>query len=54
MYEEGDTLVAVQHLHKFWPSTCNAFGDAREEALRMARETAGKGGFGKGRWEMGW
>ena len=47
VYEEGDTLVAVQFLHKFWPSSCNAFGDAREDALRVARETAGKGGEGE-------
>ena len=43
VYEDGDVLVAVRHLHKQWANTCNAFSDVREDALRMARETAGEG-----------
>ena len=43
VYEDGDVLVAVRHLHKQWAYTCNSFSDVREEALRMAREAAGEG-----------
>lgn len=43
VYADGDVLVAVRHMHKDWPSTCNAFSDVREDALRVAREVAGKG-----------
>jgi hypothetical protein len=42
VYNDGDTLVAVRHMHKQWPSTCNAFSDVREDALRAAREMAGR------------
>lgn len=35
MYNEGDEIVCVQHLHKQWHVTCNDLSEARDARRRV-------------------